>query len=60
MDWAKWITAGLLLMMIVYLFPRAKHMLQNSPKGSTQDWTGFAMVLGFVALFIVILVMLVR
>ena len=60
MDWAKWITAGLLLMMIVFLFPRAKHMLQNSPKGSSQDWSGFIFIIGFVALFIVFLIMMVR
>ena len=60
MDWTKWVTAGLLLMMIIYLFPRAKHMLQNSPKGSSQDWMGFALVIGGVALFLVFLIMLVR
>jgi len=60
MEWGKWITAGLLLMMVIYLFPRAKYMLQNSPKGSQQDWMTFVLLIGGVALFIVFLVMLVR
>ena len=60
MDWTKWITAGLLLMMLIFLFPRAKYMLQNSPKGSSSDWTGFLFLIGLVTLFIVFLVMLVR
>lgn len=60
MDWAKWITAGLLLMMIIYIFPRAKYMMKKSPKGSSQDWMGFAFVIGMVTLFIVFLIMIVR
>jgi len=60
MDWAKWITAGLLLMMIIYIFPRAKYMMKNSPKGSSQDWMGFAFVIGMVTLFIALLIMMVR
>ena len=60
MDWTKWITAGLLLMMIIYIFPRAKYMMKNSPKGSSKDWMGFAFVIGMVTLFIVFLIMIVR
>ena len=60
MVWTKWITAGLLLMMIIYIFPRAKYMMKNSPKGSSQDWMGFAFVIGMVTLFIVFLIMIVR
>ena len=60
MDWTKWITAGLLLMMIIYIFPRAKYMMKNSPKGSSHDWMGFAFVIGMVTLFIVFLIMIVR
>ncbi len=60
MDWTKWVTAGLILMMIILIFPRAKHMMKNSPKGSSQDWMGFAFVVGMVTLFIVFLIMIVR
>ena len=60
MDWTKWITAALLLMMIIYIFPRAKHMLKNSPKGKNHEWMGFAAIIGVVTLFIVFLIMSVR
>jgi len=59
-DWSKWITAGLLVMMIVYIFPRARHMLKNSPKGTSQDWMGFVGVIIGVALFIMLLIAMVR
>ena len=60
MDWYKWISAALLLMMIIYIFPRAKYMLQNSPKGKSHEWMGFAAIIGVVTLFIVFLIMSVR
>ena len=59
MDWGKLITAGLLVMMLVYLVPRAKHMLSATPKGSSSDWLGFLLILGAVALFVVLLVAMV-
>lgn len=55
MDWMKWLSAGLILMMIVYLFPRAKQMLQNSPKGTSSDWQVFAIVVVVIGLFIFVL-----
>ena len=59
MDWSKWITAGLLLMMVIYIFPRARYMLKESPKGSSQDWMGFVMIIVVIALFIALLTTLV-
>jgi len=60
MGWGKWITAGLLLMMLIYLFPRAKYMLQNTRKGTQQEWLNFMLLIGGVALFVLLLVMSVR
>lgn len=60
MDWMKWVTAALLLMMIIYIFPRAKHMLKNSPKGESHQWMNFGLIIGVVVLFIVFLIMSVR
>lgn len=54
-DWQKWVAAGMMIMMVVYIFPRAKHMLKNSPKGSSNDWIGFLVLIGGVALFVVLL-----
>ena len=59
MDWTKWITAGLLVMMIVFIFPRAKQMLKDSPKGSSGDWQMFAIIVVIITLFIFLLTQMV-
>ena len=52
MDWLQIGSAALLVGMLVLIFPRVRHAMKNSPKGSTQDWMGFivplAAVIGFV------------
>ena len=53
--WMKWVTAGLMIMMVIYIFPRAKHMLKESPKGSSNDWMGFLLIIAVIAGFIVLL-----
>jgi hypothetical protein len=60
MGWEKWVTAGILLAMAIFLFPRAKYMMKESPKGSSSDWRGFLLLLGGVALFVVLLVLMVK
>ena len=59
MDWIKIGSALFMLAMVIYLFPRAKHVIENSPKGSMQDWMGYIIPMAAVALFIVALIMLV-
>ncbi|MDH5232220.1 MAG: hypothetical protein OEY38_19325 [Gammaproteobacteria bacterium] len=56
MDWMKIGAALLIVMMLVYLLPRAKEMLKNSPKGTAKDWQGALIPIGIVVLFIVFLV----
>jgi len=58
-DWMKIITAILLIAMLVFLFPRAKSMLQNSPKGTSQQWLHFVVIIAIVALFVFFLVSIV-
>ena len=60
MGWEKWVTAGILLAMAIFLFPRAKHMMKESPKGSSSEWRSFLLLIGGVALFIVLLVLMVK
>ena len=55
MDWMKIGAALLLIMMLVYLVPRAMHAVKHSEKGSNSDWLGFALVLGGVGLFVALL-----
>jgi archaellum biogenesis protein FlaJ (TadC family) len=50
--WMKIGSAVLMGVMLVFLFPRAKQMLQEGPKGSSQEWVSalipLALVIGFV------------
>lgn len=56
--WMKIGTAVLLGAMLLVLWPRAKQMVKESPKGSSEDWRGFILVLAAVALFVLVLVMM--
>lgn len=60
MDWMKILGALGLVLMLVWLWPGLKHMIQNSPKGSHEDWRAFLLpVLGVIG-FVVLLVLAVR
>ena len=59
MDWIKIGSALFMVAMIIYLFPRAKHAVQNSPKGSAKDWMGYVIPMVAIVLFIIILIKLV-
>jgi len=58
MDWIQIASAIAMAAMIIYLFPRAKHAIENSPKGSLQDWMGYVIPMAAVVLFIVVLIAL--
>lgn len=59
MDWLKIGSALFLVAMIVFLFPRAKHAIENSPKGSMKDWMGYIVPMAAVILFVILLIALV-
>ena len=59
MDWVKIGSALFMLAMVIYLFPRAKKTIENSPKGSASDWMGFVIPIAAVVLFIILLIALV-
>jgi hypothetical protein len=59
MDWIKIGSALFMLAMIIYLFPRAKNAVQNSPKGTAKDWMGYVLPMAAVVLFIIVLISLV-
>ena len=58
-DWLKILSAVFLVLLLVYLFPRAKHMMQNSPKAEKGDWQSAIVPLGGVVAFIALLAWLV-
>ena len=57
--WLKIGSALLLIAMLAVIWPRAKHMLENSPKGSSDDWRTFILIVAGVALFVLLLIQLV-
>jgi hypothetical protein len=58
--WMKIGSALLLVMMLVMIWPNARRMVKESPKGTTEDWKGALIPLALVAGFIVLLIMAVR
>lgn len=60
MDWVQIGSAVFLVAMIVFLFPRARDMLNNSPKAERGDWQGAILPLAGVVAFIALLVWMVR
>ena len=59
MDWVKIGSALFMLAMVIWMFPRARDAVKNSPKGSSQDWMGFMIPIAAVVLFIIVLISLV-
>lgn len=59
MDWIQIGSALFMLAMAIFLFPYAKRAVENSPKGSMQDWMGYILPMIAVVLFIVLLIALV-
>jgi hypothetical protein len=60
MDWLQIGSAALMIGMLVMIFPRVRHAMKNSPKGTTQDWMGYVIPLVAVIAFVVLLIMSVR
>ena len=58
--WMKISYALLLGMMLVFLWPRAKAMMQNSPKAASGDWRSVIIPLLSVFLFVLLLIQMVR
>jgi len=58
-DWLKIGSALFLVAMIIFLFPRAKQVIENTPKGSMKDWMGYIVPMLAVILFIILLITLV-
>ncbi len=57
MDWMKIGSALVLVAMLVFLLPRAKHMLKNSPKPGAGDWQSVLLPLALVVGFVILLMM---
>jgi len=60
MDWVKIGSALFLVAMLVFIFPRMRHAMKNSPKGTMQDWMGYIVPIIGVIAFVIFLIMMVR
>ncbi len=56
MNWLAIGSAALLIGMLFFMWPRMKHAVTNSPKGTMNDWMGYIIpmvaVIGFIILLI--------
>jgi hypothetical protein len=59
MDWVKITSAILIIGWIIFMWPRAKYWLKNSPKAEKGDWQAAILPLAAVVGFVVLLIMLV-
>ena len=57
--WWKIGSAVLLIAMLAVMFPRARQMLKESPKGTTSQWMSFVIPVGVVVLFVLFLMQMV-
>lgn len=55
--WMKIGSALLLGAMLLFIWPRAKVMIKESPKGSADEWKSALIPLALVALFVILLIM---
>ena len=60
MDWLKIGSALFLGAMLIFIYPRMKHAIKNSPKGTMQDWMGYIIPIMAVVVFVIFLIMSVR
>ncbi|MEM7207186.1 MAG: hypothetical protein AAF434_05140 [Pseudomonadota bacterium] len=57
MDWMSILMAGALIMLIIFLWPRAKMMLEMSAQETERDWKGAIIPIVAVIAFVVFLMM---
>ena len=57
--WLQIASAALVLLLLYFLYPAAKHWLKNGPRAESGDWSAAIVPLLLVAGFVALLVMLV-
>lgn len=58
--WMKIGWAVMIVMMLAFMYPRAKHWMQHGPKAEKGDWSAAILPLLAVIGFVALLVMMVR
>ncbi|MCU7906775.1 MAG: hypothetical protein KZQ76_13205 [Candidatus Thiodiazotropha sp. (ex Epidulcina cf. delphinae)] len=59
MDWLKIFSAILIVGWIIFIWPRAKYWLKNSPKAQQGDWQAAIVPIALVVGFVILLIMMV-
>ena len=57
--WLQIASAAMVLLMLYFLYPAAKHWLKNGPRAESGDWSAVIVPLLLVAGFVALMVMLV-
>ena len=55
----KVVSAVFMGLMVLYLWPRVKRSMENSPKGESKDWQTFALLMLGLVVFVIVLVKMV-
>lgn len=56
--WGKILSAIVMVAMLIFLWPSAKQMLEESRQAENPDWPGAAVAIGGVVLFVMLLIVL--
>ena len=60
MDWIKIGSAALMIGMFIFVYPRMRDAMKNSPKGTFDDWKGYLIPLTAVIGFVILMIISVR
>lgn len=55
----KIVLAGMMLFFAIRMWPAAKHHFKHGPKGSSNDWMTYALLMGGVVVFVLLLMKMV-
>jgi hypothetical protein len=58
--WEALLIGALVLLLLLWLGPGVRAAMRNSRRGTAEDWRGVLVPLGLVALFVILLLALVR
>ncbi|MEM7541304.1 MAG: hypothetical protein AAF384_06900 [Pseudomonadota bacterium] len=58
-NWEAWLVGALALVLVMFWFPSARRMWQNSPDAEPGDWQGVLLPLAAVVGFVLLLIALV-
>lgn len=56
MSWVAIGSAIFMGAMLVYMFPRMRHAIKHSPKGTMKDWMGYIVPMIAVVAFVIFLI----